>query len=255
MREFKALYSSKTVPDKVERKTYLYFNNLSFLSQLAEKRLMKSSLEGEQDSNGATENGDKVPTCESTSIQKDKDVIDKHVLSGETNPTTPASATENGDKVPTCESTSIQKDKDVIDKYVLSGATNPTKPAKSMTDQEAAAARKRNQEQFFLATELKILNDISKCLAVRAEGQQSQSKILEDDEDRLFLLSLLKYMKDIEEYDKLIVKSEIILLIRKYLKTCEFENKTSFSSSNLDQHTAKLSPCSISKHFLFLVFF
>lgn len=63
---------------------------------------------------------------------------------------------------------------------------------------------------------MKLLQDISKRFAHNPATEMSTNiKRLEEDEDRLFLISLLKELKKVPEDNKLELKSEMMLLIEK----------------------------------------
>lgn len=80
---------------------------------------------------------------------------------------------------------------------------------------------------------MKLLQDISKRFAQKpATGMSTNMKRLEEDEDRLFLMSLLKDLKKVPEDNKLELKSEMMLLIKKWQRIGGQQSYYSHSSPN-----------------------
>lgn len=93
-------------------------------------------------------------------------------------------------------------------------------------------SRKRKNEQI-AETEMKLLQDISKRFAQKPATEMSTNlKRLEEDEDRLFLMSLLKELKKVPEDNKLELKSEMMLLIKKWQRIGGQQSYYSNSSPN-----------------------
>jgi hypothetical protein len=74
-----------------------------------------------------------------------------------------------------------------------------------------------------LPSEERLYDVFSKCVTTKMENQ----KLLEDDENRLFLLSLVKEMKTTSEHLKTDAKFDIINLFKKYQTKYTFTHPAS----------------------------
>lgn len=105
----------------------------------------------------------------------------------------------------------------------------------------SVTSRKRTMDQV-AATELKVLQDISKRMTSRSTEVQRTTATEkcegDQDQDRMFLLSLLNDVKKVHEDNKLELKSEMMLLIKKWQKATPNRDQFNNQSFQLDsQHS------------------
>lgn len=176
-REIYAQRKTKSGSAKSDRKQYILFNQLSLLRQGIEKRKTTSSID------------------DITSQANDTIVNYLPQISAETD---------------------LPNVSNPINNLNVPDPHNVSEPTEMVSVRPpTVTSRKRKNEQI-AETEMKLLQDISKRFAQKPATEMSTNiKRLEEDEDSLFLMSLLKELKKVPEDKKLKLKSEMMLLIEK----------------------------------------
>lgn len=205
MRELNFQTTKKSGSEKSNKKQYVYFNQLLFLKPSTDKRKTCSSLDplptNNYNANDQSASDDQEGTVDDTLSNQETDV----------------GAMEEMEQ-PSETATAVKVD---------------VRPA-SMT------SKKRSRENV-LATEMRILNDISRRLNNKPQTQQTKRTENEDDPDKLFLLSLLPDIKKIHEDDRLEMKGEIISLINKWKRSRQCLSSRNQNRYDIPMHNSSFT--------------
>lgn len=208
MRELNYQTNKRSGSERSNKKQYVYFTQLSFLKPSVDKRKTSSSMDANPEENLIQD--DLACNTEDTTHQHGQ------------------LAEEQVDDV-----SEVPQQQDPSSASTSYAAKLDVRPA-SLT------SRKRNRDTV-MATEMRVLQDMSKRLASKPANPEKKNSEVEDDPDRLFLLSLVSDIKKVHEDDRLEMKGEIINIISKWKRvrqTAPYQhNSNQFhgNASNIDQ--------------------